>query len=550
MFQALLLALPLTASAQTWAPGADITDAASIQITKNGLEAISTTLPLIVPDTIPVDDVDVSQCQNGAIRNINVHLAVDEFHLVPTTGRLDIQVILSVWLNDFQDPMDFDLNICTLGSCEMYVTPFQLEVNIPVSMDVVYSEELGHNVTDVTLGALTLDQNLNEGNLQSVNTCGLTVLTQILDAAGISIVEFIWQYAEPLLLQAVNASSGEIEAQLEELMSAAYFMDTLEFAGAEVTIEVQPQDVVITNDGLEIIAQGNVGSEQAACMAPRDPGGSLRTPTPIPPITENPASTQIAVLVSDDIANQALYGIWRSGLFCFDLSDENTAIDLPIPLNTALLGIIGGDGYSELFPEVTDMTIVTNPDKTPLVDYTGGHDVVAQIRELGLDMYAEVDYRQARAMGIDLEIDAGLDIDFNSDTGFLALLVALGDDEITIVPENVELVKGSGPEVVANFGSLLDVILDTFLGDLLSDLAWAVPSLPGNGGNRVGLSTVTANDAGEGDWLRARATIGVVQYDNTEVSSDASCGSCNSSAPGATWAFGLLVPLLWRRRRE
>ena len=189
----------------------------------------------------------------------------------------------------------------------------------------------------------------------------------------------MYQFAEPILMIYIEDQKAQIEADLEEQLKAAYFADTISLGDVSMDLEIEPQAVVISADGLDIRVQGHASAPQGECMTERDTDGSIKTQTSVPPLSDNTGTTEFALVLSDDIANQALYAVWRSGLLCYDLA--NADFELPFPLNTSLLGIVGGEGFQELFPESLPMAVVTSPDQAPTVDYQSNADLTAVARE-------------------------------------------------------------------------------------------------------------------------------------------------------------------------
>ncbi len=543
MLTALLLAAPLAfAQSDLWAPGSTIPDAASVQVTQRGLDRLSDLAPLAIPSNIPIEDQNVgSSC--GEALNMKIGVAVDDLLVIPRAGRLDIQADLQIWMNSPIDEFSFKCG----SRCDLYVTAFPASVTMPATIAVVYDADLGRNRVDVTMGELSFTHGLTEDNIQATNLCGWDLLITGLQASGWSLIGFMWQFAEPALsFYLENVVKPDLEEQLEQLLSVAYFADTLEFGGIALDLMVQPSAVVITPDGIDVRAEGATSALRGDCMVARDPGGSFKTATAVPAITDNPSTTEYAVLLSDDIGNQALYALWRSGLFCFDLSEAGD-IEIPFPLNTSLLALVGGPGFEALFPENKPIDVMTSPDAVPTVSYQGLSDVTAIVRELGVDFYTEVDFRKARALGVDLEVDVPVDVAFDGATGKLEVQIGLNAEDVAVLPVMNELVAGTDAYIQTSFGGILDVVLDQFLGAQLEDLVFFVPSVESEG-TRLGLATISANSAGpENDWLRVRAGIGVVQYDNSDALS--TCGSCATGArPSLGWL--LVLPLLMGVRRR
>ena len=539
---------PAQAQSSTWAPGATIQDAASIQVTRDGLDALGDVVPFVVPESFafePLSESGSLGCEYKIeLSNGWVGIAVDDVRLIPRTNVLDLEADLQVWVNDSGDPFQLTYGYCAFDECDSWIEPFPVYMTLPATMDVVTDQD-GNNVIDVTLGTVQYTHGLTTFHIEN-GTCVILTIDEVLGFFGLSVIDFLIENVVPFVLDEYIADQmADIEAQLEEALSAARFDDVIAIGATNLEVMVEPQDIDITPQGLEIYAQGRMFAEQGECMVDRDPGGSLKTSTPVPDLTANPPGTQVAVHLSDDIGNEALYAVWRSGLFCYDLS-EGGEIELPIPLNTSLLGIIGGEGFAALFPESKPMDIVTSPDLPPLVNYEGEHDIVAEIRELGVDFFAEVDYRQTRALGIDLEVDAGVDLTFDGTLGELLLEVVLAPEDTVIIASHNQLVKGSDETVEDNFAGVLEVLLEVFLGELLDPISFLIPSM-----NGVGLSSLSAGPTGGGDWLGVVAEVGEVPYDNSDAESGCGGeeGGCATAAEGTAWWFLLGLPVFWVRRR-
>ncbi len=541
-----LLLLSAVASAQTWAPGAVLPDAASIQVTPAGLNSLGVAASVALPARTDLDPI----VQSGTgydfeLENAWVGATLDDMRIVPRMGSLDIQADLTVWLNEPGDLFDLYYKLAWIlsESCETRVAPFPVFLSIPAALTVQPAPEGGNRI-DVSLGDIDLQHGLTNSHIDPELECNLTTVDQVLGFFGLSFVQLLIDQAEPFLIASFEEQRADLEAQLEEAFAAARYDDVTDVSGVALEVLLEPREVVITPDGLDIRTRGRVHAEQAACMASRDPNGSTRTDSAVPALSANPAGTQLALHLSDEFADQALYAIWRSGLLCYDLGGSD--LDLPIPLNTSLLGMIGGDGFVALFPDEAPMDVMTAPDRVPVVDYAQPEPTVV-LRELGVDFYTDVDFRKARALGIDLEADVGVGLVFDVTTGVLDVDVGLTADDLRVIAEHNELVAGTDEAVAANFGGVLDVILGQFLGDALTGGTFGLPSMDG-----VGLTSLATGQSGGGDWLGVRAEIGAVTYDNSDPDAEG-CGGCSggcSTSRGAPHPLLVLLPLLaWRRRR-
>jgi hypothetical protein len=255
------------------------------------------------------------------------------------------------------------------------------------------------------------------------------------------------------------------------------------------------------------------------------------------------------------MVSQILYAAFRGGLLCFTLDENTEDISLPITLDSSLLGLLGGDGYTEILGDVAKpLVIKTLPQQVPTVNYDGRHDIDLSVRELGLGFFTEVDHRMARAVGLEIEVDAGADLNFDGTTGELGVDVALepSDLRFQVVPDVI--VKGSESAIEDGVSGLLETLLPTLLGDTLEGLVFPVPGFSG-----IGVTDLAARPAGSGDWLAVDLEIGAVDYGDPGASGcDSGDGGCSGGCEdtGCTTArmnlAGWLVLFLpfWAIRRR
>jgi uncharacterized protein (TIGR03382 family) len=213
---------------------------------------------------------------------------------------------------------------------------------------------------------------------------------------------------------------------------------------------------------------------------------------------------------------------------------------------------LGGEGFEEILPEEPQPIIIrTNPVQAPTADFEGDYDLTAEVRELGLDIYTEIDFRQTRAVGLTIEADAGVDVVFDGNTGLLAADIALGPENITIIATHNELVADASADIEDSVSGLVGVLLDSLVGDALNGFEFSLPSFEG-----VGLVTAEAAPSGDGDWLGLTATIGDVPYEGAGCDNGGGCsggatgGGCSSAAGGMGAALFLLPLVMVRRRRK
>ncbi|MFH1469346.1 MAG: hypothetical protein ABIO70_33485 [Pseudomonadota bacterium] len=545
------------ASATLWEPGALIEDAAVIDVTDDGLDAVGGLIPALIPDRVDIPDTsDDGGAYEYSLSGAWAGITMTDAAIVPQNGMLTLDADLLVQLNDAYDPFDlyFEILWVISDSCDGHVQPFPAHISVDLALAVVPVGDGTHRL-DATVGAMDVSYDLASEDIILEN-CSLGYLEQVLNFFGLSIYDLVIDYADSAIQDAIGDAAGDIEAMIEDAFASATINEQLDLNGVLVDMMLSPRDVQINPQGLRLLMQGSFATEQAAeCIEAWDPGGSPMTDTEPPALgaapSGIPADYHAVVLASDDMVNQALYALWRGGLLCYTI-DENFE---SFPMSTSILGMLDGsdeDGpFDQLFPENAGMAIVTRPEGQPLANLSGDHDVDITVETLGLDFFADVDGRRAKVLGIDLAADIGADLVLDGSTGLLEVLLDLSPENIIPTVTSCELTAGAEPLVEANFGGLLQTILDAVVGDALSGLSFQLPSFEG-----LGLSSIDTAAAGtQADWLGLFANLGPVAYEGGCDDSGGGCGSSGCSGAGAVRAPWLLLALgaglvARRRRRE
>jgi len=543
------------ASATLWEPGALIEDAAVVDVTDDGLDAAGDLIPALVPSRIDIPDMGDDQgYYSYSLSGAWAGISMGDASIVPQNGALTLDADLLVQLNDAYDPFALDFSILWVisDSCDGHVQPFPAHITVDLALAVVPVGD-GTFRLDATVGAMDVTYDLASEDIVLEN-CSLYYLEEVLNFFGLSIYDLVIDYADSAIQDAIGDAAGDIEAMIEEAFASATINEQLDLNGVLVDMQLSPRDVQITPQGLRLLMQGSFATEQAAeCIEAWDPGGSPMTDTDPPVLgaapSGIPADYHLAVLASDDMVNQALYALWRGGLLCYTV-DENFE---SFPVSTSILGILDGSDnegpFDELFPENADMAIVTRPEGQPLAALDGEHDVDITVETLGLDFFADVDGRRAKALGIDLAADIGADLNLDSATGMLDIALDLAPENIVPTVTSCELTAGVEPLVEENFGGLLQTILDAVVGDLLSGLSYQLPSFSG-----LGLTSIDTAAAGnQADWLGLFANLGPVAYEGGCDDSGEGCGSSGCAGVGAVRAPWMLLALgagLAARRRR
>lgn len=538
--------------------GQEIEDAVSVAVTRAGLSELGGAAGVLLPsEPIALDPISQSGgtwCVNYefALKKAEVSVEIDSISIVPSPDTLQVDVDLMVAINDAGNPFELDYELLCVGEdCPGYVRPFLVEAAVPLGIRVATNSS-GEKVFDAVLGTASVTHYLKSSDIDL--DCNIGSVESVLDYLGLSLFDLIIGLAEDAIQDAVSDAMTELEVQIDEALAQARLDQVIEVQGSEIQLLLEPEAAEIDNSGMQLVMSGLADAAKADdCIAAFDEGGSLSVPSSRPGISALPAGVETAGLVADEFVNQLLYAVWRSGVLCYQLDDSS---DLGLPINTSLLGIIGGDGFEALFPEAKALVVLTEPIQPPTAAFGGTNDVDLKVEGLNVNFFADLDYRMARALGVTLEADVGADLEFNGTTGAMDVVLNLGGDSIRVIPSANEIVPESSEQVAEGMSSLIQTVLDTVLADALGGLSFQLGSVQG-----VGLQSLQVDALGtESDWMLASVDVGAVPYgaggcadDGSGCNdADAGCGQGCSTGRSGLWPLWLAVlpiGLMMRRRR-
>jgi len=515
-----------------------IVDAVHLDVTDVGLESLGSVVPLLAPTDLPVDAIGDEGgwwCFNYVydVSGLIVDIAFDDVQITPNTGYLDADLVINVAVNSESDPFSLYTELaCIPSDCDGWVEPFEVNAHTTIALDVIPLED-GTPGLDVIIGDFEVEYELSS-DATYLEDCPLGTTIEVLDWFGLDVVSLILDALSSTLDETVSDLAPELESTIESAFSAAVIAQDLDLQGKTVSLAIQPGDIEIKPDGMRISMDGFTDVDRTdICIADWDDGTFEAVESASPPIgqtsdgvTPNHAAN---VFLSDNFGNQLLYSVWKTGLLCYTVDDE-----LGFPIDTSILGLLAGDAFKELFPDAKPMTIVTQPKKPPTLAYAGENDVNILVDDLGLDFMAELDYRKARVLSMDLKVNAGVDLEFDGTTGSLGVNIDLGSDAINGTVGSNDFAPDSTSNIEESFGSVFNGLVGGLIGDMVGDISFNIPGFSG-----IGITEMSIAPAGdEKDWLGGYIWLGEVEYASTGCSDDGSGGCSDAEGGGCTDAEG------------
>lgn len=562
-FAALALTLaPLSALAEVPA-GQPIDDALVVDVTEDGFTRISDTLPTLVPDDLPVDDI--SRSGGGwagryslDITGIDVDAEVVDTTITPRSGHLLVEGEAEVAMNSASDPARVLLRVdppifseFTATDCDVHLRPVTVTLENRVYLNVVTDAD-GNRRLDATLSSVIWDWTLTGTDVRADN-CWIGNINNVLEYVGISLFDLLTGPLRRAVDSEVQALVRDLETTLEDAFNSFRLDESFEFNDAALRVAVEPYDVRINESGLRLVSQGLAASDEADCIAANGITASASTDTAPPPLGVGPTGPHdIGLLGNDDFVNQVLFAAYRGGALCFTLSGDQGGL----PINTSLLTLLAPGAFDDLFPEAQPMVIEVTPVQPPTAAAEGRNDVNVVARDLALDLYGELDGRQALIVGIDVDLEAGADLEFDGTTGTLDVATDLSSDNLTAEVRQNEFAPEANDAIPDRVGDLFDQLAGPVIGDALSGLSFDIPAF-----GTFGLQSLDASPAGDDEtWFGFYATAGEVPYGSGGCSDSGGCADtgdegcdqgCSATAGGrglTLVALPLLIALLRRRR--
>jgi len=544
---ALVAFLAAPAAAQDTIPAqTPIEQALSADITEQGFDHILGLVTEFLPPDLTIgaiprqEIIDIFICQlDLLLDNLTIHTEVTSLYVEATPDGLDLVANITLSINDPSDPAIVEFDGCLNYVCFLYTDPAPVQLRMPLNMAMA-TDEAGDPYVDVTFGEL--QHNIEDAMAGAVHLtdCAIGDINEFFDTwlnfnvFDLVIAQFVGQindavdgalYGDP-----DDPDDNGLEGTLEDALRGLWLADSIDALDATLNYEINPTAVVHDDLGLRLVLGGRLWAEPAQCISGFDDPGSPWTDSPLPPMTETSpsgAGYHAAVLASDDFVNQAMYAAWRGGVLCFALDSlGSTALD------TTYLGLLLGLDNSDRLEEVleapsTPMLIRTVPESQPLATFNGPNDIDITIEGLNIEFYPVIAERFARLAAVAIDVQAGINVAIAPD-GALTLDIILDTDNLNPRVTYNEIAPDLDQAFEENFPSFLGVVIDTLAGSLLEGMAFALPTISGQGLTALGMEPVGPL----GDWLGAYATLGESTGGEGDGCSDCGDGGCGDAGCG------------------
>ncbi len=541
--------------------GTPIGDAVAIDLTTDGLDALTEIAVGFIPSHIDVGDLSDYECVTslfGAclvsyeyqVNGVWVEVTFDQLLLTPgANNTLNLDGLATIKVNDPSDPIYVyvagePLGITISDTCDVYVREFQVTLSASVSANLVQNPATGEKTIDFGVGTPAWSWTLDENDVVVTGgSCDLDTINDITSFFGYDFIEILIDTVQPEIDALVLDLPNMVEPILDSALPSLTFIDTFDILGIPVDIHIEPDDLTIDSGGLRVSLLSKIEAPVAECVEPFLVD-MVDTPSQLPAIGNVPNSVPFApaaiAVVDDDFVNQALYAIWAGGLLCVD---EDTDLGLPIPLSSLLAGLLPTDDFDDVFDmDLLDVAIV--PTQPPRFEAQGNADVNLSLDGMGITYTGQLEGRQVRIVNVNLSMDLGTDLEFDGNTGELAVAIDLLGADIGSSVDFNEYLPDTTPAIEEKVPATIQSLFP-FVTPLLADLVFPIPSFEG-----IGVTEVDVDPAGPSkDRLGIYAGIGPVPYQSKGCEDGCSSTSCSTGGPGGLlFTFPLMVVVLRRRR--
>ncbi len=485
-----LVAAPAQAGLQFGDP---VDRAAALHITQAGLDHIGDALEGLVPTSFPISDIsgEVSCGEGDAVPlvyelgTLEVLISADDVRIEASEGRLDVTLYGTLGSSSSTFYVQGDCSVLTDldEACQLELPTTALSAHLGMAISE-WEGVFDVDVDDISIEISPINNPIADCTLASVIG---TLLGQ--DEAAIS--NLILSFIEPEL----EGLDVTIEEAVEDALNSLSFETTLDLGmgGIPMDLALYPSRVEMGDAGVIIGFGAQVDAEGThACVDASEGSPFSDSPWPDFGATAPGSSLQydLGLVMSRDFLDHVLWALWASGSLCIDLEDLAGA-----DLQTSLLEAFFGDSFVDLFPEATPAVVSVRPSGQPLAIFSEDDPPLAvDIEDLGLNLLAELDGRDARIFRVDVDAEIGVAVEIDSEA--VTPVLFLDPADWTYTESYNDLLDEGFSD---GFQGLVEMVLSMFLPD---DLIGPI-TLPDTMGIGVGgvFWIPTEDDAWHGAYL-------------------------------------------------
>ncbi len=494
--------------------GDPVDRAAALHISQAGLDHIGDAIEGLVPRSFPISDVsgevfcaeDDAQPLVYLLDSLEVQISADDVQIVASEGRLDLTLYGTLGSSASTFYVQGDCSVLTGldEACLLELPTTALSAHLGMSI-TEWEGVFEVDVDDISLEISPINNPLGDCTLASVIG---TLLGQ--DEAAIS--NLLLTFIEPEL----EGLDVTIEEAVQDALNSLSFETTLDLGmgGLPMDLALYPSRVELGDAGVIIGFGAQVDADGThACVDASE--GSPFSDSPWPELGATaPGSSlvyDVGLVMSRDFLDHVLWALWASGALCIDLEDLAGT-----ELQTSLLEAFFGDSFTDLFPDATPAIVSVRPTGQPLAIFSDDEPPLAvALDDLGLNLLAELDGRQARIFRVDVDAEVGVAVDIDSEAVTPVLFL---DPATWTYTESYNDLLAEG--FSDGFQGLVEMVLGMFLpDDLISPI-----TLPDTMG--IGVGGVFWIPTPDDQWHGAYLLVDSSQVEPLEL------GGCSGGSLG------------------
>jgi len=448
--------------------GDPIDEALAVHVSTGGFEALGDAITRSVPEAFAIEaSSGALECAEGdatpldwSLDPLDILLTIDHVSIDTAAGGIDLSLYATLKSSASSLTVVGDCTVLTDldETCGLELPTTAMRV----TMDVDIQEDAG--VFDVTVTNPTFDIS-PIGNPLSDCTFSSAVGTMLGQDP-----ELLSNLIATLIEPELDALGPSLEQPIEDALNSLQIETSVDLLGTPLDVSLYPSSLDMDEHGLALGLGAQFVPGSVSDCVDASAGSSLREvgwPEFGPTAPDSDFPYDAGIVLGADFLDHALYTVWASGALCLD-AGVLAGDFLPGGLTTDFLGPLLGDDFAQLFPDSQPVTLLLHAPVPPVGAFDDdGPPVHILANQLTLDLYADLEHRQARVFQVQGDADIGLDVALDDNT--LTTALVLDDPAVDFVETYNELI---GP----GFSEGLATLVGTLLGSLIpADLLPTVP---------------------------------------------------------------------------